>query len=265
MMARFYGYLDKVFDFRRLTALLSDSRSAAVIPTAAIFGTAFAMFATGRGSLNGIDKERHFPGRLRNFVGPRVPSGDSVGRVYAQWDSSLLREVLRDVHLRIKRNKVLHGGGDWMFAAGFKTPKDCSPNAPPTASGPRVGEPSNTGTTRVLPLPKASPSPCGYCTPKRPNNDENGSPLKGRTPSRSPRGTGPRHSAVGSYPRGRSARRPLALGHREWLLQQHLDPLGPGSCLQARTDGNRQFRAHAVSGLHSPAMLLATEPQAALS
>lgn len=53
--------------------------------------------------------------------------------------------------------------------------------------------------------------------------------------------------------------------HRERLLQQHLDPLGPGSCFQARTDGDRQFRAHAVSCLCPPAMLLATEPQAALS
>jgi hypothetical protein len=117
MMARFYGYLDKVFEFRRLAALLTDSRPEPVIPTAAIFGTAFAMFATGRGSLNGIDKERHFPGRLRNFVGPRVPSGDSVGRVYAQLESGVLREVLRDVHFRIKRNKMLNGGGDWIFAA----------------------------------------------------------------------------------------------------------------------------------------------------
>jgi hypothetical protein len=118
MMARFYGYLDKVFQFRRLTALPTDSRLEPVIPTAAIFGTAFAMFATGRGSLNGIDKERHFPGRLRNFVGPRVPSGDSVGRVYAQLDSGSLREVLRDVHLRIKRNKVLNNeGGNWVFVA----------------------------------------------------------------------------------------------------------------------------------------------------
>jgi hypothetical protein len=116
MMARFYSYIDKVFEFRRLAALLTDSRPEPVIPAAAIFGTAFAMFATGRGSLNGIDKERHFPGRLRNFVGPRIPSGDSVGRVYAQLDSGVLREVLRDVHLHIKRNKVLTGG-DWMFAA----------------------------------------------------------------------------------------------------------------------------------------------------
>jgi hypothetical protein len=117
MMARFYGYIDKVFEFRRLTILLTDSRPEPVIPTAAIFGTAFAMFVTGRGSLNGIDKERHFPGRLRNFVGSRVPSGDSVGRVYTQLDSGALREVLRHVHLCIKRNKVLNGGGDWLFAA----------------------------------------------------------------------------------------------------------------------------------------------------
>jgi hypothetical protein len=117
MMARFYSYLDKVFGFRALTARLTDSRPEPMIPTTAIFGTAFAMFATGRGSLNGIDKERHFPGRLRHFVGPWVPSGDSVGRVYAQLDSGPLREVLHAVHLRIKRNKLLTGGGDWIFAA----------------------------------------------------------------------------------------------------------------------------------------------------
>jgi hypothetical protein len=117
MMARFYGYLDKVFRFRDLTVRLTDSRPEPMIPTAAVFGTAFAMFATCRGSLNGIDKERHFPGRLRNFVGPRVPSGDTVGRVYAQLDSGVLREVLKDVHLNIKRHKMLGDNSGWLFAA----------------------------------------------------------------------------------------------------------------------------------------------------
>ena len=42
---------------------------------------------------------------------------------------------------------------------------------------------------------------------------------------------------------------PLAVGHRERLLQHHLDPLGPGPRFQARTDGDRQFRAHAVPGV----------------
>ena len=117
MMARFYGYIDKVFQFRRLLGSLTDSRLEPVIPTAAVFGTAFAMFATCRGSLNGIDLDRHFPGRLEKFVGPRVPSGDTVGRVYTQLDSETLRKVLRDVHLRIKRNKMLSNTTDWMFAA----------------------------------------------------------------------------------------------------------------------------------------------------
>jgi hypothetical protein len=117
MMARFYGYIDKVFQFRDLTGRLTDSRLEPVIPTAAVFGTAFAMFATCRGSLNGIDHQRHFPGRLQNFVGPHVPSGDTVGRVYTQLDSGVLREVLRDVHLRIKRNKMLGDTTGWLFAA----------------------------------------------------------------------------------------------------------------------------------------------------
>ena len=117
MMARFYGYIDKVFQFRRLIGRLTDSRPEPLIPTAAVFGTAFAMFATRRGSLNGIDKERRFPGRLQKLVGPRVPSGDSVGRVYAQLDSDVLRKALKDVHLRIKRNKMLGNTGDGLFAA----------------------------------------------------------------------------------------------------------------------------------------------------
>jgi hypothetical protein len=117
MMARFYGYINKVFRFQRLAATLTDSRLKPLIPTAAVFGTAFAMFATGRRSLNGIDKERHFSGRLQNFVGPRVPSGDTVGRVYDQLDSGGLREVLKDVHLRIKRNKMLSNTTDRLFVA----------------------------------------------------------------------------------------------------------------------------------------------------
>ena len=117
MMARFYSYIDKVFDFRAQMGRLVDSRPEPQIPTAAVFGTAFAMFATCRGSLNAIDKERHFPGRLRGVVGPRIPSGDTIGRVYTQLDSGVLREVLAAVNLRIKRNKMLSNNADWLFAA----------------------------------------------------------------------------------------------------------------------------------------------------
>ncbi len=117
MMARFYGYIDKVFQFRDLAARVTDSRPQPMIPPAAVFGTDFAMFATCRGSLNGIDKERHFPGRLEKLVGPRVPSADTVGRVYCQMSTNGLREVLEEVHLRLKRNKVLRDMHGLFFAA----------------------------------------------------------------------------------------------------------------------------------------------------
>ena len=117
MMARFYGYIDKVFEFPRLVNHLTDSRVEPVIPTAAIFGAAFVMSATCRGSLNSIDTDRHFPGRLEKFLGPRVPSGDTIGRVYTQLDSGSLRAVLRDVHLRIKRNKILYTATGLIFVA----------------------------------------------------------------------------------------------------------------------------------------------------
>jgi hypothetical protein len=34
-------------------------------------------------SLNGIDKEWHFPGRLQKFARTRLPNGDTVGRLYS--------------------------------------------------------------------------------------------------------------------------------------------------------------------------------------
>jgi hypothetical protein len=117
MMTRFCAYIDKVFQFRQQAATLTDARPQPVIPTKAVFATAFAMFATHRGSLNAMDLQRRFPSRLRDIVGPHVPSADTVGRVYALLDSSVLRQVLRAVHLRIKRNKMLNKTTGYVFAA----------------------------------------------------------------------------------------------------------------------------------------------------
>lgn len=117
MMARFCAYIDKVFQFRQQVATLTDSRPQPVIPPPAVFATAFTMFATRRGSLNAMDKERRLHRRLRDIIGPRVPSGDTVGRVYTQLGSDGLRQVLKAVHLRIKRNKMLNNTADWVFVA----------------------------------------------------------------------------------------------------------------------------------------------------
>ena len=117
MMARFVTYLEKVFSFGTRMAALRDERCRPVISTPKVFASAFVMFATGRRALNALESDLRIPARLRGLVGPRPPSCDTIGRVYAGIDSQCLREMLRDIAVQLKRNKALPNDGDWYFAA----------------------------------------------------------------------------------------------------------------------------------------------------
>lgn len=117
MMARFCAYVEKLFSLGSRMAALRDARCRPLIPTRAVFASAFVMFATGRGALNGLEADLRIPARLRGLVGPHPPSCDTIGRVYAGIDSQGLREMLRDVAYQLKRNKALANDGDWYFAA----------------------------------------------------------------------------------------------------------------------------------------------------
>ena len=117
MMARFCTYVEKVFALGTRLGALRDARPRPVIPTASVFTSAFVMFATGRGSLHGLEPDLRIPSRLRGLVGPRQPSSDTIGRVYAGMESQDLREMLRDTAYQVKRNKALANDGDWYFLA----------------------------------------------------------------------------------------------------------------------------------------------------
>jgi hypothetical protein len=98
--------------------LISDSRKQPQIPSAAVFASAFALFACNRTSLNSLERDLfRLPQRLRGLVGPRPPSVDTLGRVYDLADSGGLRQMLVQVHHRLKRNKALADGDDLKFAA----------------------------------------------------------------------------------------------------------------------------------------------------
>lgn len=133
MMSRFCRYADKCFQFRELLPLFTDSREKPQVPGAAVFASAFALFACNRQSLNSLEKDLiHFPARLRGLVGPRPPSIDTIGRVYALADSDGLRQMLSRVHRRLKRNKALADGDELKVAAVdghefFKSRKRCCP------------------------------------------------------------------------------------------------------------------------------------------
>lgn len=133
MMGRFCRYIDKVFQFGQFLLTLRDSRQQPVIPTRAVFASAFTMFATSRQSLNGLEKEVRLPARLGGIVGPRLPSADSIGRVYTLLDSQPLRQMLSSINHRVRRNKALGEGGRLQIAAVdghefFSSRKRCCPH-----------------------------------------------------------------------------------------------------------------------------------------
>jgi hypothetical protein len=134
MMARFCRYIDRRFHFGELLTTLTDSRPKPQITTASVFASAFAMFATRRVSLNSLEKDLvKIPARLRGLVGPRPPSIDTLGRVYAQMDTEPLRQMLCTINHRLKRNKALAAGDDLKIVAVdghefFSSRKRCCPH-----------------------------------------------------------------------------------------------------------------------------------------
>jgi Transposase DDE domain len=133
MMGRFCRYVDKVFDFGSHIQTLSETRQRPQIPASAVFVSAWAMFATGRGSLNSLEKEARIPARLRGLVGSKAPSADTMGLVYSQLKSAQLRQMLSAINHRVRRNKALGPGGNLMVVAVdghefFASRKRCCPD-----------------------------------------------------------------------------------------------------------------------------------------
>lgn len=118
MMARFCAYSEKIFGLSDAMCCLRDARCKPQIPTSKVFASVFAMFATGRVSLNSMEKDLvRIPSRLRGIVGERAPSVDSIGRIYALMDSRGLRRMVRGIFHRLKRNKALADSGPLMMVA----------------------------------------------------------------------------------------------------------------------------------------------------
>jgi Transposase DDE domain len=132
VMARFCAYAEKVFNLGSQLGQLTDARTRPQIPTAAAFASVFTLFATRRGSLNGLEQDLRVPARLRGIVGAQPPSVDSIGRIYALMDSRPLRRLLADIAHRLKRNKALTAHEGWYVAAVdghefFSSRKRCCP------------------------------------------------------------------------------------------------------------------------------------------
>lgn len=117
MLTRFCRYLEKVFDFTSLLGTLTDGRRQPRISTAAVFLSVLMLFTLRRGSLNAVEQDLRIPRRMQGLVGSRLPSADTLGRVYAQMDSECLRQMLSAIHHRLKRNKAVGTLGGLRIAS----------------------------------------------------------------------------------------------------------------------------------------------------
>ena len=117
MLSRFCRYTEKVFDFSSLLEDLIDDRQQPRIPTSAVFLAVLVMMLLRRGSLNAIEQDLRMPRRLQGMIGPRLPSADTIGRVYTGLDSDSLRRMLASIHHRLKRNKAVPALGGRRIAA----------------------------------------------------------------------------------------------------------------------------------------------------
>lgn len=117
MLTRFCRYVDKVFGFQSLLETLTDGRRQPQISTAAVFLSVMMLFVLRRGSLNAVEQDLRMPRRMQGLVGPRLPSADTLGRVYALMDSESLQHMLAAVNHRLKRNKAVATVGGLRIAA----------------------------------------------------------------------------------------------------------------------------------------------------
>jgi hypothetical protein len=117
MMSRFCRYVEKLFDFAQRVKAIQDSRQKPRIPTAAIWLSAFLMFATRRGSLNAIESELYRSKRFEYLIGSQKPSADRMGDVFCLILSEQLRSMLSGINHQLGRNKVFGKEGPLRFAA----------------------------------------------------------------------------------------------------------------------------------------------------
>jgi len=107
MIARFCRYIEKVYHFSEGLPTLKDSRASPQIPTSAVWMSAFALFVTGRKSLNAVETDLRVPKRLDGLIGPVKPSADTIGRVLSRADPEPLRKMLSSINHILGRNKAL--------------------------------------------------------------------------------------------------------------------------------------------------------------
>jgi len=107
LLGRFSHYIERTWGFADIVQHVRDQRPRYRIPPSSIFLSVFAMFAVRIPSFNELEQQLQVPQRWQPFVGPKLPSADTLGYSLKGFDLGPLRDALARVAHQAKRKKAL--------------------------------------------------------------------------------------------------------------------------------------------------------------
>lgn len=106
IFSRLLKYCQKVFNVEDEIAVVKDKRIKPQIQTSTVLKSVLAMGFGQQGSLNALEQSKE-SGFWDRWLGVKMPSADTIGRVMGVVDNEDIRQVLKSVYLKMKRNKAL--------------------------------------------------------------------------------------------------------------------------------------------------------------
>ena len=106
-MGRFARYVERTWGFADFVRRVRDRRPRCRIPPSSIFLSVFGMFSIRLQSFNELELQFQIPRRWKPFIGPRLPSADTLGYSLKGFDLNPPRDFLAEVAHQAKRKKAL--------------------------------------------------------------------------------------------------------------------------------------------------------------
>ncbi len=108
ILRRLIEYSEKLYGLEEMLGELSDGRKRPRISTAKVVAGMLVMMWTRMGSLNALEQTKEH-GFWKQWVGGRMASADTMGRVMSEIEMGPIREAGHGIYRRLKRNKALEG------------------------------------------------------------------------------------------------------------------------------------------------------------
>lgn len=114
ILRRLICYSQKMYKVVQMMEGLPDGRKRPRIKMGSIVSQALVMYWSRLGSLNSLESSRR-SGFWKGIMAARTGSADTIGRVFGNMETDHLRECIKRIYTKLKRNKALGGIRGWII------------------------------------------------------------------------------------------------------------------------------------------------------